>query len=411
MSLEYSRARVEAMLKEIARLKDSDFPHSDSRFVLDQIEGFFVSIKNDLDGLTANSDPKTVEAACSESLKQLFDYHRLLGVVLRSTNVRNSFEIYGPILRLSRQVLGPDTHLVLSSEWEYSPHVYRSFSELPGTVLLGLPAAESGNPLLTPLAGHELGHTVWQRKNLIAKFSKQLDQTIRSTASADSEKYEQLFGHKLSDLFAAQSGLFAAQVLSQAHAWATKQAEESFCDFIGIRIFGESYFHAFAYLLSPGLTNQRSFNYPSTRTRTDNAEKAAIRFGATVPHGFSSSFLDSPPATDDRAKFLSTLVDAALSDAVPNLLTEVDVIGQAAMIPSTSVDRVRDAFECFKLIVPATGAESLANILNAGWKAYLDADLWKEIPHVQRRKREVLSELILKSVEVFEIEQILGQST
>jgi hypothetical protein len=391
------------MLREIARLKDSDFPHKDARFVLDQIERFFVSIKSDLDGLAPASDPSLVQTVCSESLKQLFDYHRLLGFVLRSTNVRNSFEIYGPILRLSRQVLGSNTHLVLSSEWEYSPHVYRSFSELPGTVLLGLPAAESGNPLLAALAGHELGHTVWQRKNLGAKFSKQLDQNIKSNANQDPAKYEQLFGHKLTDLF-------ATQVLSQAHAWAAKQAEESFCDFMGVRIFGESYFHAFAYLLSPGLTTPRSFSYPPTQVRIENAARAAKQFRVNIPAEFSKSFLDSPPTLDDRVTYLLKLADAALSNSVASLLAEVDTIANAAKIAAASDEKIREAFECFKLLVPTTNAGSLVNILVAGWKAYHDADLWKEMPHVLQRKREILNELVLKSVEVFEIEQILSES-
>lgn len=236
MSLESSRLRVEALLREIGRLKDSDFPHKDSRYVLEQIETFFFSIKSDLDGLSATaSDPALIQQICSESLKQIFDYHRLLGFVLRSTNVRNSFEVYGPVLRLSRQVLGHDTHLVISSEWEYSPHVYRTFAELPGTVLLGLPAAESGNPLLAPLAGHELGHTAWQRKNLLSKFSKEIDAAIRTGANKDPAKFEQLFGHKLADLF-------ATHILSQALGWAAKQSEETFCDFMGIRVLANRTF-------------------------------------------------------------------------------------------------------------------------------------------------------------------------
>lgn len=401
MTLEYSRARVEAVLREIGRLKESDFPHSDSRFALERIEQHFLAIRGDLAALSTSSNAVTLQTACSESLKQIFDYHQLLGFILRSTNVRNSFEIYRPILRLSQQLLGPDTRLVLSSEWEYSPHVYRAFAAIPEIVLLGLPASESGNPLLTPLAGHELGHTAWQSRNLLSRFSKDIEAAILETANADQAGYAAVFGSPLVKLFAGRN-------LSQAYAWAARQAEESFCDFMGIRIFGESYFHAYAYLLSPGLTTQRPLLYPSNSTRAANAVRAAKRFSAVVPPGFESAFSDAPPSNDDKVKFLLKLADASLEAVVEKLIDEVDSLATAASIPIVSQERVADAFEAFTLMVPATGASSLANILNAGWKASLDSSLWTGLPNVYASKRAVLNEIVLKSVEVLEIEQIMG---
>ena len=46
--------------------------------------------------------------------------------------------------------------------------------------------------------------------------------------------------------------MFCVQFWEQAVAWCLRQAEESFCDFIGVRLFHLSYLDAFAYLLSPG---------------------------------------------------------------------------------------------------------------------------------------------------------------
>ena len=45
---------------------------------------------------------------------------------------------------------------------------------MPGFVLIGLPAQESSNPLLMPLAGHEMGHIVWDAEN----YSKQLSDLL-----------------------------------------------------------------------------------------------------------------------------------------------------------------------------------------------------------------------------------------
>jgi hypothetical protein len=397
----YSRSRVDAVIREIKRLKDSDFPHKDSRHALEQIEKHFEAIRQDLSNLSSASDPRAVETYCSESVKQIFVYHRLLGFILRSTNVRNSFEIYGPVLRLSQQVLGPATRLVLSSEWEYSPHVYPVYDALPGVVLLGLPAAESGNPLLTPLAGHELGHTAWKTKNLERKFSKSLESGIRTKAQEQATTYKRIFGGEVADLF-------AARVLGEAYGWSARQAEETFCDFMGIRIFAESYFHAFAYLLAPGLTTQRSPLYPSTIVRVSNAMAAAKRFGIQVPDGFETGFVDALPANDERSQFLLALADAASADVVSGLLDEVDAIATSAAIPHPSKKRIKDSLDSFRLLVPAAGSGGLVNILNAGWEAYHDADLWQHLPNVLEQRTDVLNELVLKSVEILEIEQILG---
>ena len=103
-----------------------------------------------------------VNNVCSISLKKLQTYLPLLGFILRSTNVRNAFEAYPPLLRLARRLLGADTQLILSSEWDFIPVIYHSIRALPKYVLIGFPAPESSNPLLIPLAGHELGHSVWK---------------------------------------------------------------------------------------------------------------------------------------------------------------------------------------------------------------------------------------------------------
>src|SRR5665213_2647660 len=95
--LEYSRARLRAFLKEVDRVKDSDFPHVHPREALIEIEKQFRSRLQKLDSLTAAHDRKVIEASCSEATFQLLVYLPLLGFILRSTNVRNSFEVYGPL--------------------------------------------------------------------------------------------------------------------------------------------------------------------------------------------------------------------------------------------------------------------------------------------------------------------------
>ena len=62
-----------------------------------------------------------------------------------------------------------------------------------------------------------------------------------------------------------------------------------------------------------------------------------------------------------------------------------------------------------KNVVPATGCNTLPDILNAAWKAYEDPRLWDDIPHVMKKKDSVLKDIILKNIEVYEIEQIMSK--
>jgi hypothetical protein len=60
-------------------------------------------------------------------------------------------------------------------------------------------------------------------------------------------------------------------------------------------------------------------------------------------------------------------------------------------------------YSCFKAEVPATGYPNLADVINAGWKAYFDQDLWKP-NSIATDRFQPLNELILKTVEVMEFE-------
>ena len=158
----FAKHRLTAFREELARLVErTEFPYPAAEAALQRIKHVFVEHAEMLDMLNNNSDPNTVNQVCQQQLTDLWDYLPFLGFILRSTNVRNAFEIYTPLQRLAWCVLGPHTELILSSEWDYSPFVYTQIPLLPGFVFIGIPAHESGNPLVAPLAGHEMGHALW----------------------------------------------------------------------------------------------------------------------------------------------------------------------------------------------------------------------------------------------------------
>jgi len=405
---EYSISKLQGILEEVGRLKESEFPYQHSRDALIRLEELFLSHKNGLEGLAPKKDPAIVRQLCSAIVADLFKYIALLGFVLRSTNVRNAFEVYGPLLRLSRQIIGDNTKLVLSSEWEYSPFTYRPLAELPNFVLIGSPAPESSNPLLIPLAGHELGHTIWNVKSLSAKYRLKVDERIREEIRNRLTDYQKFYqGHASKPADVAPENIFVTKVMALPAEWAMKQCEELFCDFVGLYLFGAAYLHAFAYLLAP-TAGQRSPLYPNTLTRVERLKQAAIKYGSEMPVDYASLFQNRSelPPSEEQKKFLLSLADVASNGLSADLINEAESILAAANVPLTIPAEKRRILERFKFIVPAVDVKSLSDILNAAWDVYHDKAFWSHLPQIQNPER-ALKELVLKSIEVLEIEGIL----
>ena len=133
-TIEHGLNRVAAVLDEIGRLRQSEFPYSHPREALDLLAERFRKQQSLLEK-AAPASTDVINNVCSVSLYELLVYLPILGFILRSTNVRNAFEVYAPLLRLARKILGNDTKLIVSSEWELSPFVYRGIIGLGGFVL------------------------------------------------------------------------------------------------------------------------------------------------------------------------------------------------------------------------------------------------------------------------------------
>lgn len=417
-SLEYACKRLYAFLDEIRALQESEFPYQHSKEALDRLEQLFRRKLRRLEQFNVQSDPDTVKVACALALQSVMDYLPLLGFILRSTNVRNAFEGYGPLLRLACAALEPNvarpnrkTRLLLSSEWDYSPFIYSEISDLPGFVLIGLPAPESDNPLLMPLAGHELGHSLWAQQGCERHFRLQITQEVVSTITSRWAEYQQVFPYPPIVASALTTNLAARETWVRAVEWTMRQAEESFCDFVGLRLFGISYLHAFAYLLSPNYSGSRSVNYPNMRRRVANQRAAGQVYGVNVWSGYEALFEDlAEPHLTDGGKFQLSVADEVLTRIVPDLIATVDQTLTAAGVSGPSDAEAQRIHERFRRVVPAENTRSLADILNAGWLASEDPKLWQGLAHVGQSQDLVLRELVLKNIEIFEIEQILKET-
>lgn len=408
--LPYARQRVQAALSEIERLKQSEFPYHHSREALDRVEGILLRRQKQLSILEPSFDRSVINNECSLSLYQLFLYLPVLGFILRSTNVRNAFEAYWPLLRLARKLLGPSVRFMLSSEWDYSPFVYTRLPELEEFVLIGLPACESSNPLLAPLAGHELGHSLWTARELESKFQAQVTEKVVKTIKEKYwDEYSKLFPHPQEKL---ESDLFVRTTWQDAHKWTMLQMQEMYCDILGVRLFAEAFVHAFAYVLAPGAIGPRALNYPNLNRRVDHLCDAAQRFKVETPEGFKKTFEDFDEPAEPIKRLLVSIADDVSASFFTELLNDVEAVTTEKEMPVRTSEGVGEVCQAFEQIVPIVKAHTLTDVLNAGWRCYQREDLWQDIRHAKEagkaNKVGILQELILKSVEILEVEERLA---
>jgi hypothetical protein len=323
--------------------------------------------------------------------------------------------LFNPFLKICQAVLEPNipenkrkTLLVLSSEWNYSPLTRVNVEGLPDVVIIGLPAPESSNPLLAPLFGHELGHTVWNQFKIEDTISKDVEDAIFKHILADLANLQQLFPYPPIKNEKDLNSLFGAPIWRIISDFVLKQAQESFCDFLGVNIFGDSYLRAYCYLLAPRLNGYRSVQYPNVVTRVQNIIQAAKTYGYEVLPDYINNFKDrAAPPLSETDKFRLKIADLVLPKFIDSLITKANEIVFNSKIPLSTKSEVDRIYHQLENVVPAPKVVCLADILNAGWKAYENESLWLNKTHIQNRKDLVLKELVLKNVEIFEIEQRL----
>ncbi len=432
-NIDFAEARLLAALDQVDRVAESEFTFPDGpqalRLIADKLKRHLAEIASlRTEGI---EDGGIIAAECHRALEAVDNVLPILGLILRSTNIRNAFEIYGPIRHLAQTFIRSEhgstvaPALIWSSGWDYVPMTFRRIKYLPGFIIITIPSSEAANPLLVPLAGHELGHRVWTDEKL---EPVSLDPIIMGAAEFVRTNYKQSklniprAKRKTTELL----GEYLKENSRQIPSWnpmllnATRQAEELFCDLIGYFLFGESFLHAFAYLLSPRPPRERRASYPAMRARTgllaDAKEKFAIKISTayTIPPNFAALFVDEERELD----FWTRVADHAAMAAGTRLIDSViDFTSRAnwQALPQLSTNqREQIKQECFAWGVPAANAGSLGNILNAAWDAQLDKDFWADFQPMLLQdkgkraefKAAALREIVLKSIEVFEYELI-----
>jgi hypothetical protein len=278
--------------------------------------------------------------------------------------------------------------------------------------MIGIPSPESANPLLVPLAGHELGHSIWRKDSpsLQTTWEPKVRIAVLAEITARWTTFQQAFNVTMTPMqFLKNVGTMRATWLPSL-TLAQRQVEETFCDFLGLRIFGWSYLEAFSYLLSPGQPSARPTMYPPMLERIDNLITASASYGVTPSPGYRDRFNPPAPLSHSAAETMQLeIADAARQRLITDLIQEADRVFVASCVTPCSEDEKDLIYERYKLVVPREKCKCIGGILNAAWKAYRDNTLWQDNPQIAAKKDLVLKELVLKNLELFEIEQILKE--
>jgi hypothetical protein len=76
--------------------------------------------------------------------QKIFSLTNYLGILLRSTNLRNSFEAYFSFEEMALALMGDADRLILSSEWDSNPfYIPSPPAALSDFVIIGIPAFAS----------------------------------------------------------------------------------------------------------------------------------------------------------------------------------------------------------------------------------------------------------------------------
>lgn len=415
-TLYYAKERLVSFLDEIKQLELIEFPYTDSYNALEQINILFKFLLNQLE-----SKKETGESLSSTTLSLLFDYLPYLGFILRSTNIRNAFEIYGPIKRLARDVLSlrkvdeqNKIYVLISSEWEYSPYVLKpdKKSIFQDFVMLGFPAPESSNPFIIPLSGHELGHLLFSKNNIINDYEDNMHKDIVKHISSNKDKVQRIYFYPPSKNSADGFDLFKLSIVNNILNYASYQIEESYCDFVGLKLFGTSYLYAFEYLLCPQPGGQRTGYYPEILLRSENLIKAAKYYNIKYPAIYNNNFRKQELSKElsEQDKFEIESADIIVSKYIEEAIQKAELIITSTGVVLSTPDQVESIYNCFERIVPAEGCKCLADLLNAGWLAMENPDFWKDNEHIYIQKEKNLQQLLLKNIEVFEYEYWTGKT-
>ena len=235
--LNNSKHKLENIRRTIDALLNGDFPLNAGRNALLKLQDVFAELDKRLGRASKLKDSTDAlrQVASNINLK-IYQTLPILGFILRSTNVRNAFELLDPLQTIVDRALQGRPQLLLSSEWDYVPFAYpQSLDDLRSFVLIGLPASEAANGLLVPLAGHEIAHAAWRNLGIGGSVATTLQYHCDELYAKNIDEFKRVFPDYDPQDIVGRDILPTA--IAESVEYGDRQAEEIFCDLFCLRYF------------------------------------------------------------------------------------------------------------------------------------------------------------------------------
>lgn len=394
LRLASARRRAAAFLGQVDDLLASSFPHPDARSALEHIAADFRRRSAMFSAMPPSTVPEVVDEVCTNLSLAVKKYTPVLGFILRSTNVRNAFELHFPLSEHVRRVVDADARLILSSEWDFEPLTYPQNIEcLPDHVLIGVPATESNNVLIMPLAGHEIGHSVWRKHGFRDPVKAELATALKAARDADPEADAALRASLV------QARFTETEMTDWCMAHGLRQLEELFCDACGVWIFGTAYLYAFDYFLAPGGYSRAPY-YPAEDQRIRYLRRAIEVCGVSGPFPDVERWGAVSETLPVMGQQMLRLTDDAVARCAETVLQMANERFASSGVAAPAEQEIERVLTAFKKKQPDALGAGLGAIVTAGWQ-YLVAAGGLAAPE-QQGQYAMLNELMLKSIEVYE---------
>jgi hypothetical protein len=389
-----ARDRLSRFESQLATISRSEYLPASTTKALSAVGQEIVRLRSILDEVITYSDQTYLLRHVVLINQKLYTLTNYLGILLRSTNLRNSFEAYFAFEEMSRKLIGEEDRLVISSEWDASPfYIPNPPAVLDGYVFIGMPAFASRNALLLPLAAHELGHAVWRIRSLDGPLITTADLHLRNEIDKDEPGFIRDFGLEQNLFFSSERD----RIISDCLRIVGSQCEEIFCDLFGAALFGRSYLYAFDFFLSPGY-GTREFDYPSLVDRIRFMKEVTSVSESEILN--SESFEKAEPQTRNRP--LVTLADKITGLLQPAILKIARDIASKIEYDREGTDTTEDLVRNLRIGIPPRRPASPIDILNAIWTVFLSKRAAMTSFEERMKLTTLMTNLCLKSLEIYE---------
>ena len=396
-----SKYKLRNIQRTIDSLLDGDFPLSAGRSALTKLRDVLSTFDGKLDLAQKQNDQDNLDLVAHNLSVKIYQVLPILGFVLRSTNVRNAFEMVEPLHRIAKAALQGNPQLILSSEWDYVPFAYpQSLDNLKSFIFIGLPASEAASALLMPIAGHELGHAVWRNRGIGAGLQGSLQMKCEEHYSKNMHDFQLHFtDYDPKDLVRRFK---LDEAISESSKYASFQAEELFSDLFAYACFGASYLRAFSYVLAPGEGVIANPKYPLNSTRVNVIRKVAAEEHVLLPDSRALGFKPDGRRGDGRDQFVVRMAEAAVADTTDELWKTVLKISERAPLVRPKPEEAVLHLKNLNVGIPSARAVCVGDIIIAGWQRYDEITESGPTAKEVSEKLSQLNEVLLKTIEVFE---------